>query len=98
MNTGKTSSALSKLTDVSKGVLLLDEIVKVKTVVQILIEKHPPSEPIEEKYITPVSNEIISFHPTLFDQINGPQIKKPPIRRHGSHELSDLTQKIGNVL
>ena len=57
MNTGKISSAIAKLTDTSKGVLSLDEIVKGKTVEQTLIEKHPPSKPINQNYITPVSNE-----------------------------------------
>ena len=46
MNTGKISSAIAKLTDTSKGVLSLDEIVKGKTVEHILIEKHPASKPI----------------------------------------------------
>ena len=70
LNTGKISSATAKLTDTSKGVLLLDEIVKCKTVEHTLIDKHPPSEPIDENYITPVSNETIPFHPSIFDQIN----------------------------
>ena len=43
MKTGKISSAIAKLTDTSKSVLSIDEIVKDKTVEQTLIEKHPPS-------------------------------------------------------
>ena len=54
MNTIKLSSAIAKLTDTSKGVLSLDEMVEGKTVEQILIEKHPPSKPIDENYIPPV--------------------------------------------
>ena len=90
MNTGKISSAIAKLTDTSKGVLSLDEIVKSKTVEQTLIEKHPPSEPINENYNTPVSNETIPFHPSIFDQINGQHIKKAAMRTHGSHGPSGL--------
>ena len=90
MNTGKISSAIAKLTDTSKGVLSLGEIVKGKTVEQTLIEKHPPSEPINENYITPVSNETIPFHPSIFDQINGQHIKKAAMRTHGSHGPSGL--------
>ena len=90
MNTGKISSAIAKLTDTSKGVLSLDEIVKGKTVEQTLIEKHPPSEPINENYITPVSNETIPFHPSIFDQINSQHIKKAAMRTHGSHGPSGL--------
>ena len=37
MNTGKISSAIAKLTDTSKDVLLLDEIVKNKTIEKIFI-------------------------------------------------------------
>ena len=90
MNTGKISSANAKLTDTFKGVLSLDAIVKGKTVEQTLIEKHPPSKPIDENYITPVSNETIPFHPLIFDQINGQHIKKAAMRTHGSHGPSGL--------
>ena len=90
MNTGKISSAIAKLTDTSKGVLLLDEIVKGKTVEQTLLEKHPPSEPINENYITPVSQETIPFHPSIFHQVNGQHIKKAAMRTHGLHGPSGL--------
>ena len=90
MSTGKISSAIAKLTDTSKGVLSLDEIVKGKTVEQTLIEKHPQSKPIDENYITPVSDETIPFHPSIFDQINGQHIKKAAMRTHGSHGPSGL--------
>ena len=85
MNTGKITSAITKLTDTSKGDLSLDEIVKGKTVEQTLIEKHPPSKSIDENYITPVSNETIPFHTSIFDQINDQHIKKAAMRTHGSH-------------
>ena len=87
MNTGKISSAIAKLTDTSKGVLSLDEMVKGKTVEQILIEKHPPSKPIDENYITPVSNKTIPFHPSIFDQING-------LYQEGSHENARIAWTI----
>ena len=90
MNTGKISSAIAKLTDTSKGVLSLDEIVKGKTVEQTLIEKHPPSEPIDENYITPVSKETVHFHPSIFDQINGQHIKNAAMRAYGSQRPSGL--------
>ena len=61
MNTGKVSSARAKLTDTSKGVFLLNEISKIKTKERTFIEKHPPSETIDDNYITEVSNEIIPF-------------------------------------
>ena len=90
MNTGEILSAIAKLKDPSKSVLSLDEIIKGKTVEQTLIEKHPSSEPIEENYSTPVSNETIRFHPSIFDQINGQHIKKAAMRTHGSHGPSAL--------
>ena len=90
MNTGEISRAIRKLTDTSKGVLSLDEIVKGKTVEHTFIEKHPPSKPIDENYITPVSNETIPFHPSIFDQKNGQHIKKAAMRTHGSQGPSGL--------
>ena len=90
MNTGKISSSIPKLRDTSKGVLSRDEIVKGKTVEQTLIEKHPTSKPIDENYITPVSNETTLFHPSIFDQINGQHIKKAAMRTHGSHGPTGL--------
>ena len=87
MITEKISSAIAKLTDTSKTVLSFDEIVKYKTVEHTLIEKHPPSKPIDENYITPVSNETIPFHPSIFDQINGEHIKKAAMRTHGPSGL-----------
>ena len=87
MLTEKISSAIAKLTDTSKTVLSFDEIVKDKTVEHTLIEKHPPSKPIDENYITPVSNETIPFHPSIFDQINGEDIKKAAMRTHGPSGL-----------
>ena len=76
-NARKKSSAIAKLRDTSKGVLLLDEIAIGETVEQTFIEKYPPSEPIDENYITPVSIKTIPFHPLIFDQINGQHIKQP---------------------
>ena len=63
---------------------------KVKTVEQTFIEKHPPSEPIDENNITPVSNETIPFHQSIFRQINGQHIKKAAMKTHGSHGPSSL--------
>ena len=85
INTGKISSAIAKLTDTSKSVLSLDEIAEGKTVEHTLIEKHQPSKPIDENYNTPVSNETIPFHPSIFDQINGQHFKKAAMRTHGLH-------------
>ena len=90
MNTGKISSAIAKLTHTPNGVLSLDEIVEGKAVEQTLIEKHPPSKPIDENYITTVSNETIPFHPSIFDQINGHHIKKAAMRTHGLHGPSGI--------
>ena len=90
MKTEKISSAIAKLTDTSRGVLSLDEIVKVKTVEQTLIEKHQPSKPIDENYVAPISKETIPFHSSIFDQINGQHIKKAAMRPHGSHGPSGL--------
>ena len=63
MNTGKISSAFAKLTDTSKGVFSLDEVVKGKTVEHTLIEKHIPYKRIDENHITPVSTkQFLSIH------------------------------------
>ena len=57
---------------------------------QTLIEKHPPSKPIDGNYITPVSNETIPSDPSTFDQINGQHIKKAAMRTRGSHGPTGL--------
>ena len=57
------------------------------------IEKHPPSKQIDENYITPVSDETISFHPSIFDLLNRQHIKKAAMRTHGSHGPSGLDAK-----
>ena len=61
MNSGKRSNGIAKLKETSKSVLSLDEVVKGKVAEQNFFEKHPPSEPIDENYITPVSNEKFLF-------------------------------------
>ena len=76
MSAGKTSSAFAKLTDTSKGVLSLKKTVKGQTVEQILIEKHPPAEPVNSNYITSCSEDTIPFHSSTFDQINAQKIRK----------------------
>ena len=47
-------------------------------------------EKTRENIITPVSNETIPFHPSIFDQMNGQHIKKAAMRTHGSHGPSGL--------
>ena len=54
INARKILRAIANITDSSKGVLSLDEIVKGKTKEQNFIEKHLPSEPIDENYIKQV--------------------------------------------
>ena len=90
MSTGKISSTIAKLTDTSKGVLSLDETVKRQTVEQILIEKHPPAEPVNSNYITSCSEDAIPFHSSTFDQINAQKIRKSAMTTHGSHGPSGL--------
>ena len=54
------------------------------------MEKHPPSETIDENYNTPVSNGTILLHLSIFDQINGQHIKNAAMRTHGSYGPSGL--------
>ena len=89
MNTLKISSAIVKLTDTSKRVLSLEETVKSQIVERILIEKHPPAEPLNNNYITSCSEDTIPFHST-FDQINAQKIGKAVMTTHGSHGPSGL--------
>ena len=90
MNTGKISSAIAKLKETFISFFSLNNIVIIKAVEQTLIETHPPSEPIDENYITPVVTETIPFNPLIFHQINGQHIKKAALRTHGSHGPSGL--------
>ena len=61
MNTGKILSATAKLTDTSNDVLSLEKIVQGKKVELFLIERHRPFSPIDDNYITHLSNETILF-------------------------------------
>ena len=66
MNTGKISSAIGKLTDTSKGVLSLDEIVKGKTVEQTLIEKtHPLNQLVRTILHQSQTKQFFSIHRCL---------------------------------
>ena len=73
--------------DSFKGVFFLDEIVKSKTLEQILFEEHLPSEPVDEKNKTPVSNETFAFNLSIFDQIKDQKLEKAAIRSHGPSGL-----------
>ena len=90
MSNGKLSSAIAKLTDTSNGVLSLEETFKCQTVEKILIEKHPPAEPLNNNYITSCSEDTIPFHSSTFDQINAQKSRKAAMTTHGSHGPSSL--------
>ena len=84
------SSANAKLTDTSEGVLSLVETFKGQSVEQILIEEHPPAEPINHNYITSCSEDTTFFHSSTFDQINAQKIMKAAMTTHHSLGPSGL--------
>ena len=95
MTAGKISNAIRCLTDESKGgVLSINEKVPVnggtKTVLEILHEKHPKSAEMNPDYITKPDQNTLPYHPSIFDRINGPTIRKAALKTHGSHGPSGL--------
>ena len=90
MSTAKVSSAIAKLTDTSKGVLSLEETLKSQTVEQLLIEKHPPVQPVNSNYTTSRSEDAIPFHSFTFDQMNAQKIRKAAMTTHCSQGPSGL--------
>ena len=57
----------------------------------ILIEKHPkPKEAPEEYILTEPHENSLPYHPSIFDRINGPAIRKAAMKTQGSHGPSGV--------
>ena len=92
----KISNVLRCLSDNAKGgVLSTSNKVTIKgkkrTVLDLLQEKHPCSQKAAPKYVvTDLRNWDLPFHPSIFEKINGSEIKRAAMKINGSHDPSGL--------
>ena len=91
MSTDKKSAAIGCLSDKkTKEVLPLNEVIEGKTVLSILKEKHPQSKTAITNYITEISEDAMTYHPSVFEQINAKTVRKSFLKTHGSQGPSGL--------
>jgi len=91
MQEGKIGAAGSVLEKNSAGrVLDLSERVGNKTVMEILIEKHPSSQPLHEDIAEATPPSSGSSHPAIFDKIDGDLIKRAALRTRGASGPSGI--------
>ena len=97
MSTGNISAAIDCLSDKkTKGVLPLSEVIKGKTVLSILKEKHPQAKIANTYYITEVTEDTMPYHPSIFEQLNAKTIRKSTPKTHRSHGHSGLDARENN--
>ncbi|CAM1297505.1 Uncharacterised protein r2_g683 [Pycnogonum litorale] len=90
MTDGKVKEALRLLgtTNGRKGIMDLEEKIQSKTVREILRNKHPQAKPAEPSALISDVDKSSSFHPIIFDDLDGRLIQKTAMRMHGSGGLS----------
>ena len=82
METGKVSNALRCLTEESKGrVLPLNQKLGTKTVMDIIVEKHPAPQTANLDYVVKDPHlYTLPYHHSIFDRINASAIRRSAIR------------------
>ena len=80
LNSNTNSSKPLKTSDVLTG----------KTVMDILLEKHPEGAPLHPNAISPAEQHHHNFHPIIFDTIDGTLIRSIALRAIGSAGPSGL--------
>ena len=95
MTTGRISSAIRCLSeDVKGGNLSTTEKItvdgKTRTVLDILHEKHPKSQPCNPAFIEQDPSNALPYHPQIFERINAACIRKSAMKTNGSHGPSGL--------
>ena len=81
---GKVGSSLRMLSDdTAKGVHMLDTEINGKSVREILSDKHPPAEPIQNSAVMP-GEPPAPPHPTYFAAINRESIRQAAIDTQGA--------------
>ena len=92
---GKTSAAIKLLTGYKCGGLLqldapVDSTKPSCLVRDVLIEKHPPAQPLLRDYLTSDSRESPPFHPVIFDALTGSVIRSAALRTFGALDPSGV--------
>lgn len=82
---GKIKDAIRLLSDSeNRRVLSLDSLMNGRSVKDILIDKHPPSQPIPQSAIYSSPSSQIEFHPVIFDSITPDLITSNVLQTSGS--------------
>jgi len=86
---GKIRAALQLLTDQSKGVLQLNDVIPSNTsdsvsVRDILERKHPPGHPAQPDIILQGDNISPVIHPVVFDSLDATRIRTAALHTDGA--------------
>lgn len=83
---GKVRAALRLLSQHgSAGVLDLDKLIEGKTVREILMEKHPPAQPVTPgTLLSPTAHRGNETHPVLLDRIDGELVRSMALKTQGA--------------
>ena len=86
---GKTSAAIKLLTEYKRGGLLqldapVDSTNPSRLIRDVLMEKHPPPQPLLRDYFISESQESPPFHPVMFNALTGSVIRSAALRTFGA--------------
>lgn len=88
---GKIKDAIRLLSDSENGIVLsFDSLMNGRSVKDILIDKHPPSQPIPQSAIYSSPTSQIEFHPVIFDSITPDLIRSTILQMSGLSGPSGL--------
>ena len=91
MNSGKVTNAIRTLqNEQNGGVLDLQEKIKGETVLQILISKHPSSQPYNPALIVDDWPNTLPYHTSIFDRIDAHAIRRATLKASGGHGPSGV--------
>ena len=81
----KLSSTLRGLTEETRVVLSLSEMIDGETVEAKLQRNNPKSQPANDDIVAPKDQQTVPYHSAIFDQTNPSRIPKAVMKTHGSN-------------
>ena len=91
MTNGNIANAIRQLEEGEDGgVLDLSDKIRDKTVLQVLKEKHPSPGKVNRQFIQSPSENVLPFHPSIFDNLDDDAIKRAATVTKGSPGPSGL--------
>jgi len=92
---GKTKAALKLITGHKRGGLLKlnDPVDSNRVVRDVLLEKHPPAQPLFRECLIDSVSEPPPVHPIVFDDLRGPLIRSAALRTFGAAGPSGMDAK-----